>query len=197
MRTVFDGVELLYIVSCKDRLKRPADLPLLGEFASVIDDVGATKGFLLCTSGFARSNHDYARSLGIELWTITDMRSRRWRVEVDIPIVYVRNTVEFDLNMLVKANEALVDLNRGTPLPISTTDITLLSTDNGRTQVDFGTHLDHRIAETAFDITSDGEADLMVPGLHTNVANIWVPLDQLSMRFVITRRRYLRYLRPF
>ena len=90
IRMAVDNIELLYIVSCKDRLKRPADLPILGEFASVIDDVGANKGFLLCTSGFARTNHDYARSLGIELWTITDMQSARWHVEVDIPIVYVQ-----------------------------------------------------------------------------------------------------------
>jgi hypothetical protein len=50
--------QLLYIVQCKDRAKRPADIVILGEFSSVIQDVGAAKGFLVCTSGFARTNHD-------------------------------------------------------------------------------------------------------------------------------------------
>src|SRR4029077_3068862 len=67
--------EIVYIVQCKDRGKRPADILILGEFSSVIKDVGATKGFLICTSGFAKSNYKYARTLGIELLTVEDIKS--------------------------------------------------------------------------------------------------------------------------
>src|SRR6266481_8700672 len=66
IKTDLDGNEMLYIVQCKDRGKRPADIIILGEFSSVIRDVGAAKGFLVCTSGFAKSNYRYAQSIGIE-----------------------------------------------------------------------------------------------------------------------------------
>src|SRR5436190_18383055 len=58
-------VDLLYIVQCKDYRTHPADIKTIGEFSSVIKDVEASKGFLVCTSGFARSNRQYAKTLGI------------------------------------------------------------------------------------------------------------------------------------
>jgi hypothetical protein len=53
-------------------------------------DVRASKGFLLCTSGFAASNHRYALRSGIELVTIEDVTSERWHVKVEIPVIYAR-----------------------------------------------------------------------------------------------------------
>src|SRR5205823_8224402 len=55
---------LLYIVQCKDWAS-PVDINTLGAFAAVMQDVGAAKGFLLCTSGFRDSNHKYALARGI------------------------------------------------------------------------------------------------------------------------------------
>ena len=80
IRTPMADQELLYIVQCKDRGKRPADIVILGEFSAVIRDVGAAKGFLICTSGFAKTNYRYARTLGIELLTVEDIKSDRWKV---------------------------------------------------------------------------------------------------------------------
>ena len=90
-----------------------------------------------------------------------------------------------------------MDLNRDRQVEIQPTDMTFLSTDDGLTRVEFGEHLDQRIAANEFDLASGGELDLIVPGLHTNIANVWVPLRELGIRFVVTRQRYLRYLKPF
>jgi len=69
VRITVGDVHLLYVVQCKD-WKSPVDIRTLGEFSAVIQDVKAAKGFLLCTSGFAKSNYQYALTLGIELITI-------------------------------------------------------------------------------------------------------------------------------
>ena len=72
VRLVASDVKLLYIAQYKD-WKTPVDIKVLGEFSSVIQDVKVAKGFLLCTSGFAKSNYQYALTLGIELVTIEDI----------------------------------------------------------------------------------------------------------------------------
>jgi len=87
-----DNAQIIYIVQCKDRGKRPANIVILGEFSSVIKDVGATKGFLVCTSGFAKTNYRYARTLGIELLTVEDIKSDRWHTDIQVPLIYIKKT---------------------------------------------------------------------------------------------------------
>jgi len=48
------GHKLLIIVQAKD-YKKPADLPDVGEFATVIRDVRASKGIMVCNAGFTES----------------------------------------------------------------------------------------------------------------------------------------------
>src|SRR5690242_20184353 len=88
-----DGKSVLYIVQCKDRGKRPADIGILGQFSADLKDVGAAKGFLICTSGFAKTNYQYASSLGIELLTVEDIKSDRWQAHVEIPLIYIKKTL--------------------------------------------------------------------------------------------------------
>jgi hypothetical protein len=112
IRMAVEDIEILYIVSCKDREKRPADIQVLGEFSSVIQDVDASKGFLVCTSGFAKSNHRYARTLGIELLTVEDVESDRWHAEIQVPLIYIKKTTKYALEAHIIANEELVALNK-------------------------------------------------------------------------------------
>src|SRR6266536_4317487 len=96
IRTASAAGELLQIVQCKDRKKRPADINILGEFSSAIKDVVAAKGFLFCTSGFARTNHHYAKTLGIELVTVEDIASDVWPVAIQIPVVFTDNVKSYE-----------------------------------------------------------------------------------------------------
>jgi hypothetical protein len=108
IRMTVGDTEILYIVQCKDRGKRPADILILGEFSSVIKDVGAAKGFLICTSGFAKSNYQYARTLGIELLTVEDIESDRWHTEIQVPLIYIKKTTSYVIDTVIIANEELV-----------------------------------------------------------------------------------------
>src|SRR6266536_400914 len=56
--------EYVTIVQTKD-WSSPADLPAVGEFAAVVEDVRATRGVMVCRSGFTQNAKTYARNKGI------------------------------------------------------------------------------------------------------------------------------------
>lgn len=110
--------QYLTIVQAKD-WGDPADLPAVGAFASVIEDVGATQGVMACRSGFTQGARNYARSKGIELYNLHDAESRDWRLELTIPLLWVdlHPSAQFDFHSfyLVQGESCLVD-GRGLPL---------------------------------------------------------------------------------
>ncbi|HEV3438995.1 MAG TPA: restriction endonuclease, partial [Gemmata sp.] len=85
IRTNIAGHSLLIIVQAKHR-NRPADVNIVGEFKSVIEDVGAAKGVLICSKGFTSPALEYGRTVGIDLCTAHDAQSRKWAIELKIPL---------------------------------------------------------------------------------------------------------------
>jgi hypothetical protein len=196
IRTAAEDQELLYIVQCKDRGKRPADIVVLGEFSAVIRDVGAAKGFLICTSGFARSNHQYARTLGIELFTVEDINSERWKADVQIPFVYIKKHTTYHLATEITANQALVEKNRGRPLTIHFSAATLMSLDGGRTSLTIQEHIENTLKAPTTEAREGQELDLLQPGLQVQVADVWVECSVLTAALWVGQRVYLKYLTP-
>ena len=111
VRLKIGDTELLYIVQCKDWKSR-VDINTLGALSAVMIDVMAAKGFMLCTSGFYKTNFQYALTKGIELITIEDIKSDKWTTEIQIPIIYIRKRYSSVVRMGFIANEALVVRNR-------------------------------------------------------------------------------------
>jgi hypothetical protein len=85
------GDENLLIVQVRDR-KRKADVNTVGEFRSVIQDVGAQKGILICSGGFSKQARTYARNLGLLLWSLADAKSKKWAMELTVPTLWNRLT---------------------------------------------------------------------------------------------------------
>ena len=52
-RWEYGGQDYLTVVQVRDR-RRPADVNTVGEFRSVLMDVGASKGVLVCSGGFSK-----------------------------------------------------------------------------------------------------------------------------------------------
>jgi Restriction endonuclease len=161
VKTTVESEQLLYIVQCKDRAQRPADIVILGEFSSVIKDVGAAKGFLICTSGFVKSNYQYALTLGIELLTVEDINSDRWKVDIQIPLVYVRKAINYAISAEIVANEALVEKNRGQELVIHFDVSSLVTLDNGSTVAPIKDYIETWLVESGFDAPEGVELDLL------------------------------------
>jgi hypothetical protein len=61
----------------------------VGCFAAVVEDVDATRGVMVCRSGFTQTAKTYARNKGIELYNLHDAESRDWRLELTIPLLWI------------------------------------------------------------------------------------------------------------
>ena len=85
------GHEILIIIQAK-KLKKRADATVLGEFYSVIDDVRASKGILICNSGFSSTAKNYAKRKKIDICTAHDASNKRWQTEIQIPVL--RKTIK-------------------------------------------------------------------------------------------------------
>ncbi|MFE1443840.1 restriction endonuclease [Streptomyces sp. NPDC058739] len=91
------GKDYLLIVQVKD-LASPADINTVGTFRSVIQDVGAHKGVLICSGGFSKKARTYARNLGIGLYQLHDASSRDWALELTVPLIWVSLNPEFHMS---------------------------------------------------------------------------------------------------
>ena len=194
IRTIASDVDILYIAQCKD-WKTPVDIKVLGEFSSVIQDVKAAKGYLLCTSGFAKSNHQYALTLGIELLTIEDVKSEKWHTTVQIPFLYIQNKNNYSVDLSF-TTKALIEKNRDRELVIEFTTGTLLTENNGATTMRYQDYLTTRLKEIA-PIPIGVEKDICQPNLQFQILDIWVPCTKFSYITVsVAKKYYLKYLTP-
>ncbi len=98
IRTSIAGHDILVIVQAKE-LGRPADLNVVGEFQSVIRDVQAAKGVLICSGGYTGTALEYARKLNIDLCTAHDAQHRRWAIDLKIPLLWIEREGPVDLVM--------------------------------------------------------------------------------------------------
>jgi hypothetical protein len=114
----------LLIVQARDR-STPADINAVGEFAAVIDDVGADRGILVCRSGFTTKAQIYARNRGIRLWNIHDASSANWDHQLTVPIVWVDLFPEVELRLNVRSEVG------DRPLPYRNAPFVLTADDGG------------------------------------------------------------------
>ena len=188
--------QLLYIVQCKD-WKTPTDIKVLGEFSAVIQDVKASKGFLLCTSGFAKSNYKYASTLGIELITIEDIKSTKWKTDIQIPFVYIRKNSNYVIDFEITINEALVEKNSEKELQIEFSVETMFTEDAGVTTISYQDYVTNNFNSMGGKLIIGEEQDISRPNLHVMIADVWVPCDKFMFILQsITKKYYLKYLAP-
>jgi len=102
------GCEFLVIVQAKTN-SRPLDVNVVGEFATVIKDVRASKGVLICNAGFTKSAQMLAQSLGIELTSAHDAESKDWSTTLRVPVTWVRLQpyVQFSALMELEAGDSV------------------------------------------------------------------------------------------
>lgn len=79
----------MVVVDCKDWNKK-VNVSDAGAFASLLEDVQATAGVLLCNRGFSAAARNLARAKGFALAGLHDAESRKWRLDVLIPVIWTR-----------------------------------------------------------------------------------------------------------
>jgi Restriction endonuclease len=81
--------ETRVVVDCKD-WRRRATVNDVGAFAALVEDVDATGGVLICNKGFSKPARRLAARKGISLCQLHDVESRKWQLDVLIPIVWTQ-----------------------------------------------------------------------------------------------------------
>ena len=188
-----DNVELLYLIQCKDH-KKPANITIIGEFSSVIKDVGASKGFLICSSGFAKTIHHYALSLGIELITVEDINSVKWKVEIEIPVIYIKKIGQVKISARITANNELVKKNKES-IQLTDKDFEELSLDGGTSIINLFDYLNQKIESEKIKISETDHMILSDPTLMLRFSGIWVSAI-FDVQFFISEIYFLKYLHP-
>lgn len=113
------GSDYLTIVQAKDT-GTPADIGVVDEFVSVIRDVQANRGILVCRSGFSSAAHTYARNCGISLINLHDAQSINWSRQLTIPIIWTELTPNISLDVVAHF-EAGDTIPTGDPLGMALT----------------------------------------------------------------------------
>lgn len=186
-------VDLLYIVQCKDHSK-PADIKIIGEFSSVIKDIGASKGFLVCASGFAKTIHTYALKLGIELISIEDINSNKWKTDIQIPIIYILKKMKVLYNSSIIVTDELAEKNK-VDIIITENDYKEVSLNNGKTSLTIIDYISSIVDDRKFDITQTVPLLIDDANLKLKFVGIWVPLS-IRVNFITEEIHYFKYLKP-
>jgi hypothetical protein len=101
--------DLLLVVQAKDWAK-PADVTAIDEFASVIEDVMADRGILICRAGFTPAAQTYARNRDIFRWNLHDAASANWNLQLRVPLLWIDlfPKVSFDFLARLEAGDELL-----------------------------------------------------------------------------------------
>ncbi|MBT4483197.1 MAG: hypothetical protein HOC71_05920 [Candidatus Latescibacteria bacterium] len=104
IRSVQAGQEVLTVVNVNLGTS-PVDEHEVLEFARLLTDVGASKGVLVCNSGFTRAAKALAPSAGIGLCSIQDAQSRKWSDDIKVPVLMIELKAQISFNFIVPLEE--------------------------------------------------------------------------------------------
>lgn len=194
IRQKLDGYDVLVVVQARDR-SSPADINAVGEFASVIRDVQASKGVLVCRSGFTARAKKYAGNIGIELLNLHDAGSRDWHLEIRIPILWMDLSPRVEYRLLAK-------LEGGDSLPFNEKQGFALSGDDGATVINALATFERHWNEGTIPQTPGGEHVLREPKKLSVLVDtgdgrrVWKPVDDFGLVYVVEERAWLGYISP-
>ena len=78
--------EMIIVIDSKD-YKIPVDIKGVEEFYSLVTDVGANKGVLVCPAGFTKAAKERAAGFLIDLYSPVDTGDHKWKVKVFMPTI--------------------------------------------------------------------------------------------------------------
>ncbi len=87
MKQNIGQLSMTIAIECKD-LSSPADVKVIDGFHTVIDDIAAHKGILVCPSGFTKAAKEMAKSYQIELYSPVDTEPHKWTVKPFLPAIF-------------------------------------------------------------------------------------------------------------
>ena len=93
-------IEMLIVVQAKD-WGRKADVKVVDEFKSVIKDVRAQKGILICNAGFTKAAINYAKKERIELYSAHTALNKKWHLAIELPAIKNEDIYELHFELML------------------------------------------------------------------------------------------------
>ena len=190
IRAIVADIDLLIVVQAKN-YTRPAGISAVEAFASVVRDVRAAKGILICNAGFTKPAKDCARNIGIDLCSLHDAQSRNWSLDIKLPLLWIDYlpTANLEFKCFFQAGDSIPRDPRQW----------VLSADDGKTRL-----LPLQIFERKWNALkldrSCGTIHNLVPeqkDIKVLVdGGVWRPVESLIIKYIVYRRAWLGYFRP-
>ena len=134
----------------------------------------------------------------MELVTIEDIQSEKWKVDIEIPLIYTHKDCHYELDLGIMPTDGLVRANADTALELTITRATEVKA-NDLEPVLLQDYIDRSVAGAGLSALQGGEVDLGRPGLQMNPrfggVPMWLPIT-LTVVVSISPRRFLKYLEP-
>jgi len=196
IRTQIDNHEIFQIIQLKN-WKYKANITAIDEFASVVKDVNATSGILVCKSGFTSQAKKYAKNIGIKLCNLHDAESREWNQDIKIPILWIEYTLSFDGSKGKIFNKYEGTINFGKRSKFT------LSPDGGKSFIDLLPLFKEKWNTWQIDKTPNKEhrfplpEQLQVRTILKDGREIWQPFEDFQFIYKIKRKKSLfGYFKP-
>ena len=190
IRSKVGSHDILVVVQARDR-KRPPDINDVGEFASVVKDVRANKGVLVCRTPPTKRALAHAKSLNIDICSAFDINDRNWSDDLYVPVI-----VTHVIGELEPAFTFPTERSHTISLPLRPAP-GFVSQDGGVTRCKL------------FDFIVKHVSDIGIPqsGTHSFVVQDdslcvlmnetdWVPLPYLEITAATIVRKYFRRCKP-
>jgi hypothetical protein len=190
--------EILMIIQAKDHKKR-ADVKIIGEFDSVIRDVRASRGILICNAGFTKTAKEYAKNRGIDLYTAHDASVKDWQGEIKIPVIRTHLTLTYSFTTKINITKEYKEKKKGRPekltVKVSNTEGVVMKRKDG-TETTFLREFSQLWDERKINKT---------PGKHVtqfkSYIDILADIDNLErepteLEYTVTARHYYKLFAP-
>lgn len=195
IRTKIDNHEILEVVQLKN-WKQKANINAVGEFESVVKDVRATCGILVCKNGFTTQAKKYAKNIGIKLINLHDAESRDWNQDIKIPVIWIEYSLSVGLSFLISTKHSgTVNFGKKSKLA--------LSPDEGKSFVDPMIMFQEKWNNWEIDKIPNKIHEYIIPqklsvrSTTKNGFENWENLDSLKFIYKIERKNsMLGYFKP-
>lgn len=193
IRSNVAGHDILIVVQAKDH-KTPADINIVGEFKSVIQDIGASKGILICSSGFTKRALEYGKNAAIDLCTIHDAESRNWKLDLKIPVLVADLEEQLSVSLEISANDDLIKLNAGKPINIPTDLRANFSYDKGKNKFTVLDIIKEMKDKNQLPLKAGKYTlDLYRSGLEILIETVYAPITRLLVTYNLIKKGHLKF----
>jgi hypothetical protein len=189
IRSKIDDKDYLIIVEAKD-YKHKVDVKEIGAFKSIIEDVRADKGIMVCNQGYSKTALRFARNTGIEVHSAYSALNKRWDLEHKIPIIKTAFDFDFEAHFIFHPD----DLVNGT---ITIPKEQILSTDDGKTTMNLIFFLISYYGEDDFDYSGKEKGHTLTNyPIKILSGGVWLPIRHLIIKYKFAKKsKLINYLK--